>query len=45
MRRIDHILVSEGLAIRNARVLDYPLSDHLPISLEVELPANLEVAA
>jgi len=45
MRRIDHILVSEGLTIRNARVLDYPLSDHLPISLEVELPGNLGVAA
>jgi endonuclease/exonuclease/phosphatase family metal-dependent hydrolase len=37
--------VSEGLTIRNARVLDYPLSDHLPISLEVELPGGLEVAA
>lgn len=45
MRRIDHILVSEGLLIRNARVLDYPLSDHLPICLEVELPPGLEVAA
>jgi len=45
MRRIDHILVSEGLAIRNARVLDYPLSDHLPISLEVELPSTVEIAA
>jgi endonuclease/exonuclease/phosphatase family metal-dependent hydrolase len=45
MRRIDHILVSEGLAIRNARVLDFPFSDHLPISLEVELPGSFEVAA
>ena len=45
MRRIDHILVSEGLTIRDARVLDYPFSDHLPISIEVELPGGLEVAA
>jgi len=45
MRRIDHILVSEGLAIRNAQVLDYPLSDHLPISLEVELPGHVEITA
>jgi endonuclease/exonuclease/phosphatase family metal-dependent hydrolase len=43
MRRIDHILVSESLPIRNARVLDYSLSDHLPISLEVDLPPTVEL--
>jgi endonuclease/exonuclease/phosphatase family metal-dependent hydrolase len=44
MRRIDHILVSEAVSIRNARVLDYPFSDHLPISLEVALPPALELS-
>lgn len=43
MRRIDHILVSEALSIRNARVLDYSLSDHLPISLEVVLPPEVDL--
>lgn len=38
VRRIDHILVSRALKVIKARVLDYPLSDHLPISLELEMP-------
>ena len=38
VRRIDHILVSQGLEVKNARVLDYLLSDHLPISLELVVP-------
>jgi endonuclease/exonuclease/phosphatase family metal-dependent hydrolase len=41
MRTIDHILVSESLKVKDAQVLDYPLSDHLPISLEVALPPDL----
>lgn len=41
VRRIDHILVSQTLRIRKARVLDYPLSDHLPISVELELPVHV----
>ncbi len=41
-RKIDHILVSENLGVRNARVLDYPLSDHLPVGLEVCWPADSE---
>ena len=45
MRRIDHILVSESLVIREAKVLDYTLSDHLPICLELELPQSAELAA
>ena len=43
MRRIDHILVSDALSIRNARVLDYSVSDHLPISLEVTLPPEIDL--
>ncbi len=45
MRRIDHILVSESLPIENARVVNYPLSDHLPISIEVLAPKGLKLAA
>jgi endonuclease/exonuclease/phosphatase family metal-dependent hydrolase len=44
MRTIDHILVSGSLKVKDAKVLDYPLSDHLPISLEVALPGGLALA-
>jgi len=45
MRRIDHILVSDSLLVENARVLDYPMSDHLPIGIDVLIPKELAVAA
>lgn len=45
MRRIDHILVSESLLVENARVLDYPMSDHLPIGIDVLIPKGLDIAA
>ncbi|MET0102226.1 MAG: endonuclease/exonuclease/phosphatase family protein [Sedimenticola sp.] len=45
MRKIDHILVSEGLVVENARVLDYPLSDHLPIGIDVVIPEGMDLAA
>lgn len=38
---LDHILASAPLRIENARVIDYPLSDHLPISLTLGLPDGL----
>jgi endonuclease/exonuclease/phosphatase family metal-dependent hydrolase len=40
---LDHILVSPALRISEARVLDYALSDHLPISMEVQLPDGVTV--
>jgi endonuclease/exonuclease/phosphatase family metal-dependent hydrolase len=43
-RNLDHILVSEKLRILEARVLNYPLSDHLPLSMRVELPPGVELA-
>lgn len=43
MRTIDHILVSESLAIENARVLEYPFSDHLPIGIDLLLPEGLKL--
>jgi len=45
MRKIDHILVSRSLVVENARVLDYPLSDHLPIGIDILLPKDLKLAA
>lgn len=44
-RKIDHILVSPGLQITKAQVLDYPLSDHLPIGVEIALPDTTVRAA
>jgi len=45
VRRIDHILVSASLQVREAKVLNYPLSDHLPISVELEIPATVRAVA
>ena len=45
IRKIDHILVAESLRVREARVLEYPLSDHLPISVELELSDAIRLAA
>lgn len=38
---LDHILVSETLHIEQARVIDYPLSDHLPLSVTLKLPQDV----
>lgn len=42
-RNIDHILVSESLRVSKVHVLDYPLSDHLPIAMELTLPEGVTV--
>jgi endonuclease/exonuclease/phosphatase family metal-dependent hydrolase len=42
-RNLDHILVSALLHIDGARVIDYPLSDHLPISVDLVLPEGLSL--
>jgi endonuclease/exonuclease/phosphatase family metal-dependent hydrolase len=45
-RHIDHILVSPSLEVLGARALgDCKLSDHLPLAMELELPAELVEAA
>ncbi len=43
-RHIDHILVSPSLTVHNVKVVNMPLSDHLPISMQVELPATLQLS-
>lgn len=45
IRKIDHILVSHALKISQTKVINYPLSDHLPISVEIELPVDAQQAA
>lgn len=40
-RKIDHILVSRNLKVVSSRVVDFPLSDHLPICVELQLPESL----
>ncbi|MCP5161333.1 MAG: endonuclease/exonuclease/phosphatase family protein [Hahellaceae bacterium] len=37
-KALDHILVSPSLSVRRAGVVPYPVSDHLPIALDVALP-------
>ena len=37
-RALDHILVSPTLKIRKAQVISYPVSDHLPIGMDIALP-------
>ncbi|MFN2309071.1 MAG: endonuclease/exonuclease/phosphatase family protein [Gammaproteobacteria bacterium] len=40
-RNIDHILVTPTLQVQNVRVLDCPVSDHLPLSMELMLPEGM----
>ncbi len=41
---LDHILVSRPIQVVAARVVDYALSDHLPISMRIELPEGVRLA-
>ncbi len=40
-RKYDHILISESLQLKKATVLEHTHSDHLPISVEIELPQGV----
>ncbi|MDD3651688.1 endonuclease/exonuclease/phosphatase family protein [Immundisolibacter sp.] len=40
-RNLDHVLVTPALTVRRAGVLEHPLSDHLPVAVELELPPAL----
>lgn len=42
-RNLDHILASKNLQILETRVLDYPLSDHLPLTMKVALPEGVQL--
>jgi endonuclease/exonuclease/phosphatase family metal-dependent hydrolase len=40
-RKLDHILASPSLKVAKSEVLNYAHSDHLPVSLEIELPKDV----
>ncbi len=42
-RNIDHILVTPTLQVDSAQVLNVPLSDHLPIAMNITLPESLRL--
>ncbi len=42
-KRLDHILVSPSIRIKDATVLDSTFSDHLPLSMEIYLPQDLQL--
>lgn len=42
-RNIDHILVSASIQVDSVRVLNHAISDHLPIAMDVSLPAHIGV--
>lgn len=42
-RNIDHILVTPTVGVERAEVLDCSMSDHLPIAMDVALPAGVEL--
>jgi len=44
-RNIDHILVSPTIEVENVEVLNPPVSDHLPIVMDVLLPPEVALSA
>lgn len=42
-RKIDYILVPENMHVCTSGIVDYHLSDHLPIQLRVELPDTVQL--
>lgn len=41
-KALDHILVSPSLEIRESGVVSYPMSDHLPIAMDIALPKGYQ---
>jgi len=41
---LDHILVSDTVDVEQVGVLDIPVSDHLPIAMEIKLPQGIRQA-
>lgn len=37
-RCLDHILLSPELGLERVEVLDAPISDHLPVAVDIRLP-------
>ncbi len=43
-KKLDHILVSQGLHVENPRVVDCAVSDHLPIGIDLLVPSQIDIA-
>ena len=44
-RCLDHILLSPSLTLERVQVLDQPISDHLPVAVEIRLPGTVGIDA
>lgn len=44
VKGLDHILVSDYVNVQQVGVLDIPVSDHLPIAMEITLPKAMQQA-
>ena len=42
-RNIDHILVTPTLQVDHVRALDFSLSDHLPVEMQITLPESVHL--
>ncbi len=44
-RNIDHILTTSSIEVREVKVVNESLSDHLPIAMEIELPHDIHITS
>ncbi len=44
-KKLDHILISPSFDVCNVRVLNFPFSDHLPISMDLIVPQAISLVA
>lgn len=44
-RGLDHILISDSLRTHAIDVLDHPISDHLPVAIDVSLPPGVSLVS
>ena len=42
-KSLDHILLSSSLRAKSFSVLNFPQSDHLPVAVEIDLPAGVNI--
>ncbi len=40
-RSLDHILISSSIVVRRFGVVNIPISDHLPVAVEIEIPKSV----
>ena len=43
-KSLDHILVSQSLLVNKMEVLNIPISDHLPVAVEIEVPDSVQLS-